>query len=290
MHRLDPRRFVRAAWTLVWLVTAIASSAHLALCAPQIHSGVPPVEVQSTSGMSYFQPSAQFRATLMIDCEGKALTLHWRYAPNGDFANPVAATKQVIAVGYWPTVAEVVSSTTVLIAGKERSGDTRLERWIVVPPLVVEPVGGGATALGAQPVGDIEVLYDASVAGKDMIKVMHRVRGKPSSALVQFADSNVLYELNWNAAPFALTQVLTPATEPALSNEYDYFFAGDHITNGFVYVFADFDAHFASPALVLIDANRDGTIDARQTYTFAQYRAAALDARLSYVELRGVAP
>jgi hypothetical protein len=277
----------------VKLVLMMMSMGLLLLPAPQqdVHLGVPPVGTQSSSGLTYLRPNPNFRGSIRLDCTGKSVSIGWEYSAGGDFTDVELLDgyeRQMVTVGYWPTYAEVVDSTTVLVAGKDRSGDTRIERWTVTLPIVTQLVGGGGYSVEVQPLADIEVLYDAAVVGKDMIRTMFRVRGKPSSALVQFYDSGDLYEINWGVAPYSLTTVLAASAEPALTQVYNAFDAGDHSSLGYVYILADNANFFSVPALILVDSNRDGTMDGHYTMTWQAYHAAGLDNAANYVELNGL--
>lgn len=255
-----------------------------------VHLGVPPVGAQSRAGFTYLRPTANFRAGLRLDCTGKRVSIGWEYSAIADFTDAELIddyANQVVPVGYWPTYVEVVDSATILVAGKQRNGNTKIERWIVATPVVAQLVGGGGYSIDVQPVSDIEVLYDEAVVGKDMVRTMFRVRGKPASALVQFYDSGDLYEMDWGTPPHALTAVLATTAEPALSQSYNAYDAGDHASLGYVYVWAENVNYFSTPALVLVDADRNGSIDARHSMTWQQYHAAGLDSASAYIELNG---
>jgi hypothetical protein len=254
----------------------------------QLHGGVPPVEARSRFSSSYLQANPSLRATIALDCEGKKVSIRWSYSATGDFSASETAIDQVVAVSYWPTCAEVVAVNTLLVAGKERSSDTRIERWVVAPPLVVHNFPSGGVTLTLQPLTEVEVVYDAGLVGRDMVKTMFRYRGKPSSALVQFHDSRSLYELDWGNEPYPLTLFLDAAVEPALTSTYDYSNSGNHSTSGYVYIFADLETYWSVPALVLFDTNRDGLIETRETMSFSAYSAARLDDRTAYIEINGI--
>lgn len=109
-----------------------------------VHLGVPPLGVRSSSEFSVLRPGNSLRASIRADCVGKSISLAWEYETNGAFQDPAQLdgyAKQVLPVSFWPTYVEVVDSNVLLVAGKERNGDTRIERWTVVAPLVAQPVG-----------------------------------------------------------------------------------------------------------------------------------------------------
>lgn len=282
----DTRSFVTS---VVWATLATAS----AWAQPQaIHLGEPPVAATMPCVTTHLVATASMHAAVTLDTTDKRVTVLWKYSPNGSFSGQgvAAAAQQVLAVGFWPTAAEVVAPNKIIVSGKERnSGDTRIEVWTVPKPLMSFPAAGGAPVLHPQSVSNIDVVYEAAVAGRDMVKAMLRVRGKPSSVFVQFYDSRDLYEMDWGTSPYPMVLILSAASEPALAiDDYDTYLAGDHKVKGYVYVFgAEGTLGLTSP-LVFFDSNRDGVIDSHGPMTIQAYHAQDLAKQSEYYEHSGL--
>lgn len=273
-----------------------ARAAVLAAPDPQVSQGIPPAELRHGSGLATLTVSTVKWAALRFDTEAKWVELRWRYSAAGDYADPDAYAVQRLAVGFWPTYVEPVGPNLLLVAGKERDGATRIERWLVTPPLVVQPAGGGAPSLQLKPLADVTPVYDAATVGKDMVRTMFRLRGRDGYALVQFHDSRDLYELDWQAEPFGLNLVLSAVQEPGLAYPgFDEFAAGDHAAHGYVYSFSSQPDDFTNvPILMLVDGNRDGYFtgasDSHGLLTWSQFDAAGYTDGTQYLEYEGRTP
>lgn len=256
-----------------------------------VHVGKPPLAAQRSWAPNQIQLDNKYRASAFADCDGKKVSVFWRYSAAGNFEATQAAKDQVMAVGFWPTAAEFVAQTRLVVAGKERDGRTRIEVWTIRKPLLLQSAPGvvpATIALDPQPVADIQVVYDEATTGRDMVRALIQRRGPGSGVLVQFQDSKTLYELNWKDEPYALVPLFTTATEPLLLNEYDTFVAGNHSVEGYVYALSICDDLGQTPWLILKDQNRDGTIDWHGHMTPQDYIAAGLQDRTQYTECGGL--
>jgi hypothetical protein len=280
---------------MLQLIGAGLVLAFLAVSAPAytqsgILLGVPPITTQRDVAPSYLKIGTTFRATIRAYCEAKRVEVTWSWSQSGTFAPSDVSVTESFAVGYWPTAVEAVASGKLVVAGKERAGDTRIEVWTTRAPLVVQPAPGssGTTKLQGQGLDNIDVVYDDQVSGKDIVRGIVNQRGLTNSVLLQFHDSRVLYSLRWDAMPGVLTSVLTPSAQPALSGDFDSYAGGNHQTAGYVYVFSNLEDLGLTPWLVLTDSNRDGTIDTSEVLTSAQYISRGLNDRLQYSEYAGI--
>lgn len=176
------------------------------------------------------------------------------------------------------------------MAGKEqKSGNTRIELWTLAAPRISPSVNADEEWFAPQPVAQVDVVYNATVVGRDMVKAMLRVRGNPSSVFVHFYDSRDLYELDWSKSPCPLSKILSATSEPALAiDAYDMYLAGDHKTKGYVYVFGAEATLGLTPPLVLFDSNRDGIVDWHGAMTLGEYHTQDLAKQSEYYELCGL--
>lgn len=254
---------------------------------PGVFIGVPPADARRQVSTTALRFNAQFEAEINLACEGKRVRVIWRYAPAGDFRCPAASLAEEFAVGYWPTAVESSANNRILVAGKERSGATRIERWTLKKPLVLGNPTGGPVSLSAQGQQDVTPVYDGSVVGKDMVCGLLRKRGSENKVYVHFFDSGDLYELDSSSEPFALTLMTSHTSQPALAVRYDSYAAGDHQQQGYVYVLSNRESLGTVPAFVLKDTNRDGVIDWQGTMTTAVYQQQQLGDRTRWFEYCG---
>ncbi len=252
-----------------------------------IHVGIPPNELHMRFSSSTLVPSNQLRAEIRLSTQEKWVEIRWRYSASGGFPLGVDAhATQHVALAYWPTAAEVVATNKILVAGKEPRGATRIEVWTLALPTV--GTAGGAYVLSPNPVADVTSVYQDAVEGKDMVRFMLKLRGKPASALVQYHDSKDVYELSWGSSPYDQTLVLAKATVPALDGKHNRFHAGEHQTHGYVYVLSDLDNYGQEPPLVLFDSNKDGALDANVVMSWDTYTSQGLNDLNQYVEHGGI--
>jgi hypothetical protein len=243
------------------LLTALAILGSFAL-----DSGKPPptqaTELKTGTELVY---SDQLHGSVRVKCREQEVEIDWRYSPTASFLpeNVRSAQTQFRATRYWPTSAEVIGTNKIAVAGKEPgTDDTLIEVWTVTAPSFEVPKTGPGWRPQPDLVASMELVYRAAIVGQDTVSVMVHVRGKPSSLFVQFYDSRDLYELDWSAPSRPIKLVLARAAEPGLAVDgYNYLMAGDHKTQGFVYVFMELDCVSTIEPLVLCDSDRDGDID-----------------------------
>ena len=276
---------------LLSLLLALAFAATFVLspgaspASAQVHIGVPP-EAARVAGCPTFFSSGHCQATIVVHTEDKKVEIRWERSTVGDFQSPELVAVQTIPVSFWPTCAEVVGSDKILIAGKDRDGDTRIERWTLPTPLVV--TWGGGQQLQPQMPTDMEVVYEASAAGRDMVRSILKLEGEPSSALVLFFDSRDLYRLDWGSEPYELTPVLSSSVEPLLAVDFERCLRGEHAANGYVYVFSSPGEYGAVPYLVLMDQDKDGVIDSHGAMDWEAYRSAGMTSSANWVSQAGL--
>jgi hypothetical protein len=203
----------------------------------------------------------------------------------------IAVSRTSSSVPYWPTNAATLDNTTVIVAGKGadlNQQNTIIELWRVTTPAVVfehnPSTGVNEPRLTGVRVLSRTVVYEAAVVGRDIVRNVVKLRGKPYSVLVQFHDSGDLYELDCTQAVapteppptprFPLTKILraTPGTDVPFVVELadparNWTNGATHVTHGYVYGFwVDLETQLRAsgptgPSLTLFDSDRDGTID-----------------------------
>ena len=251
-----------------------------------IHRGPPPPGARLEACPSWIQSGA-FRGSVRVETAEKQVHISWtKSAPKGSDAADLVCD-QSIAVAFWPNAAEVVGERQLLVAGKDLDGDTRIERWDLALPAVSPTVLG--EELTPRDPAKVETVYEASTAGKDMVRFLLKNQGKPGRVFVQFYDSKSLYELDYAREPYAQRLLLDRTSEPNLQQAYAECFRGDHATHGYVYVFASSSSFGRTvPALVLRDTDRDGALDVHGALTWAAYAEAGLASKENWVSLRGL--
>ncbi len=219
------------------------------------------------------------------------------------------------AVSFWPTTAAVLDNETVAVAGKGGDVDqimTTIEIWKLTTPKVVfevDPTTGQAhSSVTGVRVRSRTVVYNEAALGRDMVRALLRIRGKPHSIFVQFHDSNDLYELDYTQAVlptspppvprFPLTKLFggTPGTDvpyvPELADRSRKCVSGStHITQGVLYSWwvgledQMTNSGYAKP-LIAGDWDNNGVIDGWSIPTKEQNQAAGILDQTQYSERR----
>jgi hypothetical protein len=222
-----------------------------------------------TEAERWVTPSPNFRASVHLDMAGKKVRISWEYSHAGvfHFNDGVPSDEvldQEIAVGYWPTAADAVSADKLVVAGKDRTGSTRMELWSIDAPTVkTGQVPGRQTPyqLIAKSIRDITPLYAGTVSGKDTVRGLIGMRGAQTKAIVHFQDSRDLYTLDWGHAPYDLVLLSSKNQHPELATQFDMYRGGDHQNLGYIYLLGNITDQTVGPLYLFRDSNRDGTID-----------------------------
>ncbi len=227
----------------------------------------------------------------------------------------VGTEKHYESVGFWPTTAAILDNETVAVAGKGGDIDqvmTTIEVWKMTTPFVtfrIDPLTGlQEPTIANLQVRSRTVVYNDAVVGRDIVRALIRVRGKPSSMFVQFHDSNDLYELDYTQAVaptspppvprFPLTKLFrgTPGTDvpfvPELADRSRNWVSGaTHNTQGVRYCWwVSLDDQITNSnyvkTLEASDWDKNGTIDAWSVPTAEQNQAAGLLDISQHTEVR----
>ena len=134
-----------------------------------------------------------------------------------------------------------------------------------------------------------KVVYDDKVVGQGLVYFMFKNRKSSDSLFVQFYDSRDLYELD--VATDTLTRVLCSTAgesdcdvEPGLSRGFAYQFSGNHADLGYIYVLTgDVVDNVTTSGLLIIDSDRNGTIDKTMQIVAADWGVYGLGSKTSYI-------
>ncbi len=217
------------------------------------------------------------------DLRGQLVSILWSHEPT------LSGDVQEIATSYWPTtVAPLQDGRTLLVAGKRPDGNTVIESWLFrAPVLVPKDTAHAEYSLEPAVIDRVETVYDAALQGKDLVAHVVRKLGSTTSVLVQFVDSRAVYEFDLAAKPPKLTFVADPRATasipavPQLVQRYTHVWSADHKSHGYVYAFVN-DGHDAVSPLVLLDADRNGTLDGSLVVPLAQWSADGWETASNY--------
>lgn len=204
------------------------------------------------------------RGAISVSTVEKQISIKWMFERDGS----TVFAYQNINVPYWPTAAAFVDGS-LIVAGKRRNLKTRIERWDFDYPAIP------ATGSDYDPTHTTQVLFDEDTVGKRWVRFLNPVLSSAGnqSVLVHFGDSNDVYQLN--LATLTLTLVVSHTSVPELArSEWQLIWAGEHPTEGYVYVYS-FDpnsAHGEPP--VLFDRDKDGVIEDAAALSDAEWSAA----------------
>ncbi len=219
-----------------------------------------------------------------ISCDAPQQTVSFRWhRVRGERPPDWRLSLQGERVDFWPTDVGRLDEGVVVVAGKTREGRTVIEVWQLDPPAVASPAAPGerSSAGPLVPIARKGAIYDARVPGRDLVRALWRNRGKARSFFAQFHDSGDVYEValrddGERVALASMKRVASPlgggswVVEPALATKFPDRWDADHV-RGFVYFAADSHTWQASEGtpggVVLIDADRDGALDASLSMT-----------------------
>lgn len=235
---------------------------------PVIHEEFPFSEMLQADGDRLtLDPSAipDLFYKVSTDVQKKQVTLSWHLRqPGQQSGNDIwrATSTQVEACSFWPTAVAPVSATEIVVAGYDRRGITRIERWTVtLPSIVVDLSGKERLRTHAVTRSEVLLLHEA---GKEAVCVMTVNRGEARSVLLQFWDSRDVYRLDVDTAALTLQVSSTQhPTAPYLSQLADAYlyqvWSGDHVAHGYTYLLMNIEDRMMP--IALFDNDRDGTID-----------------------------
>jgi hypothetical protein len=248
-------------------------------------SGPPPAELRwpGKHNATLDFKDASLTGKARWDLRGKLVSILWSHAPtlSGDI--------QEIATTYWPTtVVALQDGKTLLVAGKRPDGNTVIESWVFFAPVLV-PKDTAHTEYSLEPavIDRVETVFDAATEGKDLVAHLVCKLGSTSNVLVQFVDSRAVYDVDLAAKPPKLTLVAEPRAAasipavPQLVQRYTHVWSADHKSRGYVYAFVN-DGRDAVSPLVLLDTDRNGTLDGSLVIPLPQWSADGWETASNY--------
>lgn len=227
------------------------------------------------------------RAKVSLARSSSELPIEWRFAPDGRFTEGVAAyAEQRLPMDFEIDAADGANPDDLLVAGY-RDGHVRIVRLRLCAPEVRElPTGG--YGLEPRPPASTRVVYDAPYGSRGRVVTMVANRGRAGRSFVRFERDDDLFELDWSVEePLDPKVVLSAADEPRLRDRGLVRFSGStHSRRGPVYklLYAP-DCIACGAALVLIDSNRDGSIDSHASPSTDELEAQGLLDPREYEEI-----
>ena len=230
--------------------------------------------------------------TVQTNTVNRNIGLEWRLC-NPPLPSPSvpqntrSILSELFATPYWPTCAMVIDNYHICVAGKSRTGDVVLEHWTfgsttamgVHAPSVMSYVPAGSPtnpqySWSLPPRNTVSEVLRASSSQTGLVRALLHDPGSTQHVFVWYDESRSVCRLDLStgvsvvcAAPAAQAGSLTA---PQLSAAFDTFTSGDYAGKGYCLFFTQQTVSAdgsVSPALALIDSNRDGTIDSCTTIT-----------------------
>ena len=225
---------------------------------------------RSIGAFSYLHPQSDLIATANIEGKNqRQVQVHWKLYQGDAFwmRDLQAFETQEFAVRYIPSAAEFVGDRFLAVAGCLGESNV-IELWeLSIPKIELDPATGNMR-LTPGTRKSVRMLYRSSASTEEgqrgFARRMIWNRGKPRALFCLFADARDVFELTWPASlELGATTVIASKSEYAelTTNDYDSVHGGEHLAEGYVYQLARSGALDLTPALVMIDSNRDGEVD-----------------------------
>jgi len=222
-------------------------------------------------------------------------SLQWSSQHNAFGNNKAQDGFQEFSTRFHPTANCVIDSSRILVGGITPAGRTIIEEWTLGwPEAMPTPVTSTTTgivsvAVALVTVTDTRRLFDADEVGKKYVRNLCEIRradAPTESCIVQFHDSNDVYELNLGDSNMKLLASASISTGPlglvvglGAKDHYGVWF-GDRLGVGYTYRLVrghkvgPLPATGSSPpTVILVDGDRNGTIDSVLQLAAAEYQA-----------------
>ena len=234
-------------------------------------------------------------ARVTLDSQGRSVSFTWH--PTHWFKEGVnsawfeenyhLSASTSFAVRYWPLDCLPLGEGKYLVSGKgELNGETVLELWTITKPSIEVDEVTNKRIIRPGKRTSVREIRRWCEPGKDMLTRMVRKPGTETVIYGQFwSDQGALYEIDIAgpaeedklvAAPRKVGDVLyEPRFEWKFSDPCSY----DHPEQGYVTIFVHgYESDFIVPdppgklrVILLIDGDRDGTLDRSLALTFDEY-------------------
>lgn len=241
----------------------------------------PPIEVfHSIETFDLFEHIGRYYVVGRVSVAARQRKVDLAFSANrtGPREHPLATSAARIETpDFTPTAAAVLDSNHLAVGGHSQDGVTFVEIWSVSTPAVTAGVdastGARTYSLSEPVVEQRQRVWFQNSAGRRGVRRLVKLRGKPSSLLIQFHDSRDLFELDHSTSPASLRAVFaahagsaTPVLPDLLHDDLRSTLAARHKSRGYIYIFAptvapDAENKLASPEVALIDQDYDGVID-----------------------------
>ena len=191
-----------------------------------------------------------------------------------------------VEVEYYPTAVAGVGDDRLVVAGLEDGGATLLELWEVAPAEEAALLtrtslyrghdpGRARVGLLAQHLGRAGCVLAYSLSGRHVWSLDLDEAGAASARAPAPGERRTPQEEGWTVyARIGEAPVPRPPDVPGLAADHVAWLVGDHAAMGYVQVFVPTAA--GAPTLLLVDANRDGVLDAARWVAAEEARAAQL--------------
>lgn len=259
----------------------------------QPYLGIPQVELQGLFGkpaqvIEFSTGAREFSGAVHVDTASKLIKVDW-YEKNSEYV-----VTQEFAVAYWPTDAcALANKQDLVVSGKERFGDTVIERWTLSPPQLLYqgvPGAGGHYIWTPATIASIDTLYNASIQGQDMVYNAAADRSSSSRVYVTFWDSKELCLVDFtDLQQVTISRIASPTSgalllQPELANlaYREMFWSANHSVYGYVYVLNAPDTE--QEPIVFQDTDRDGVMDSSLALTPGQWSSLGFADGTAYVE------
>lgn len=248
----------------------------------QVHEGPPPeslrfMPLHATDFNNQYDISYSYSSLL------KEVYINWHGGPVG--VNTPESTS------YYPTALKPIlrdGSTMFLVGGKRPTGgNTVIELWALNPPTHTQNPARDIQYLSGGGVRAKAVIYDAGIAGRDMVSGIWRDAVDDDIAFCQFWDSSDIYQIDLSTNLLQLVASATDASAPLLvaeltMSEQAPAWTRNHATYGSIQVLEC----NSSPKtwIVLCDADRDGMPESHLVANESTWDTLGLGSATNYLD------
>jgi len=270
----------------------MALTALLLAAAATVSGGRPPLDLGYGRNLDRIEvqaPKHLIQGTPGYDLEQRRVWVTYAATTLGSRPRGVASRTLEERTAFWPTAVAALDDEHIAVGGRYSEGGSTLtvvEVWQLSKPSIdLDPRGEAEVA-------DIRLversrIFESNQPGRDMVRALVRLRGRSRTLLAQFHDSGDVVELEygpvreagpWKADPARLVMAAEPKPGalyvPALANRaLVEVSVQESSAEGIVYTLKPSPALRMARAdtgpdqrpLLLIDADRDGAIDAWRT-------------------------
>ena len=270
----------------------MALTALLVAAAATFSGGRPPLDLGYGRNLDRIEveaPKHLIQGTPGYDLEQRRVWVTYAATTLGSRPRGVASRTLEERTAFWPTAVAAIDDEHIAVGGRYSEGGSTLtviEVWSLRKPSI-EIDARGEAALTDIGLVERSRIFESSQPGRDMVRALVRLRGRSRTLLAQFHDSGDVVELGygpvreagpWKDDPTRLVMASEPKPGalyvPALANRtLVEVSVAESAADGIVYTLKPSPSLRMARAgsepdqrpLLLIDADRDGAIDAWRT-------------------------